>query len=86
MGDSYNQPSSFLLMSLLRRKIETAIKKGVKQMRKLRKNHTTFENSVEAYSCVCSCTCECPVNANLFNSNASSVHNPRWHGNWGAIP
>jgi len=45
-------------------------------MRKLRKNHTSFENSVEAYVCICSCSCTCPVgNNSQFNANGASHHN-----------
>jgi len=28
-------------------------------MRKLRKNHSSFENSVESYLCRCGCNCTC---------------------------
>ena len=29
-------------------------------MRKLRKNHSRFENSIEAYLCSCTCNCQNP--------------------------
>ena len=57
-------------------------------MRKLRKNHVRFENSVESYTCNnCRCTCNCTCNfqsgvlefnvgsTNAFSSNMTTVRN-----------
>jgi len=56
-------------------------------MRKLRKSHTSFENSVEAYVCICSCSCTCPAGSpTQFNANGAATHNGRAQGIAGNQP
>lgn len=54
-------------------------------MRKLRKIHSRYENSVEAYVCDCSCACVSP-NPAQFQINLVSTHNNRAQGLAGNQP
>ena len=62
--------------------------KEVKIMRKLRKNHVTVENTVEAYNCHCTCFCVCACISNtsvhaglhfgMQANNRNTASNARW--------
>jgi len=46
-------------------------------MRKLRKNHTSFENSIEKYMCTCPCTCTSTPNFQV-NFSVTGTRNQQW--------
>ena len=51
-------------------------------MRKLRKNHVSLENSVEAYFCSCACTlcnCNCYLIGIASGTGANSLRSQRFN-------